>query len=414
MPTIRPGSIGSATPVGGSPGPETSVRRAPTSRPTAGPPSELRARPAPRTAENVAAPTHSPGNSETGAASRSNTPQMAPRATLEDLRERAGSAAGHKVLVGPGKRTDPLEQHQVIEAGYLTARSAMGRRIDNKGDLRRLVDGNESVHETRTRLKYGRGNLIPDIKTTSGISSQRADAGYTLAETEEKARPWSNRLAAAAYTLRAGNCDANGALVVRLHAPKLKGQESANTVSAEDLGHTWAEIKTPHRPMVTLDPWANGPAMQARDTAWADPDIRAETTTLVSIDARHGQAAHDALLDQAHSFARGPEKELCKATLKTTPRGSPDPNDKHLYGASNQLAESQQPDVPGFGDRARESLQFQKPLHQEILAVGAMRDGYQMNVAAAARQAQPVLQAAQTLDTMPDNVARPPIWKPQR
>jgi hypothetical protein len=42
-----------------------------------------------------------------------------------------------------------------------------------------------------------------------------------------------------------------------------------------------------------------------------------------------------------------------------------------------------------------------------------MRDGYQMNVAAAAAQAQPVLQAAQTLDTMPERLARPPLWKPQ-
>lgn len=347
----------------------------------------------------------------------------------------------HGVFVGDGKRTEPLQQHQVNAAGYLTARASLGRPIDDAaGDLRRVIDGNETVHQTRVLLSVGRGNVNEDNIPTGGASRQRVDAARKLATSAaDIAASLGNPMdsgqvtalqldvvAAASLAVAAGNCCENSAVAARLHAPKLQGRESVSQIASTSFDHSWVEIHTPQRPDVVLDPWANGPAMQADDTAWrtpgrllAEPEPRhtpaasltvGSTTRLQTFHADAvGAAARAAMFDEAEYLARGPGRATLDAALQDTPKLSPG---NAAFAHSPPLAGSLAPGRPGFGRKARFSLQAQAPLHQEILAMGALRDGYRTNVAMAAAQTQPVLEAARTLDTMPVEQARPPLREP--
>jgi hypothetical protein len=333
--------------------------------------------------------------------------------------------------VGDGKRIEPLQQHQINEAGYLTARASMGQPIDDTaGDLRRLIDGNETTHDTRVLLSSGRGNVAKDNASTGGTSGQLADATRMAAATVTRENDnYSDVLAAAGLAVAAGSCGENARVAARLHAPKLQGQETVSKVRSTSFDHGWAEIDAPHRPSVVMDPWANGPAMQAGDTAWhtpgrlagypSRPDTQGTTAPLTLGSTQKdetfsggeaGTAVRDGMFKNADWFARGPGRSVIGSALLHTPKTRPLDCD---FTLAPPLAISLDPSEPGFGEKARHSVQSQQPLHQEILAVGAVRDGYQLNVAAAAAQAQPVLQAAQTLDTMPERLARPPLWKPQ-
>ncbi len=335
------------------------------------------------------------------------------------------------VLVGDGKRIEPLQQHQTNEAGYLTARASMGQPIDDAaGDLRRLVDGNETVHDTRVLLSGGRGNVAKDNASTGGTSGQLVGAARAAVDLVFRANDnYSEISASAALAVAAGNCGENASVAARLHAPKLQGQETVSNISSTSFDHAWTEIDTPGRPSVLMDPWSKGPAMQAGDTAWHTPGrldaypnrpSAQDTTAPLTVGSTQkletfssgeaGTAARDAMFNGAAWFAQGPGRPVIGKALWHTPKTSPLNSN---FTLAPPLAISLDPSEPGFGEKARYSVQSQKPLHQEILAVGAMREGYQMNVATAAAQAQSVLEAAQTLDTMPERLARPPLWKPQ-
>jgi hypothetical protein len=236
-------------------------------------------------------------------------------------------------------------------------------------------------------------------------------------------------LTGAALAVAAGHCGENAFVAARLHAPKLQGQETVSTIDSTSFDHVWAEIDTPHRPSVVMDPWANGPAMQAGDTAWhtpgrldaypSRPDAQGTTAPLtVGTTQKYetfsggeaGTAVRDGMFKNAAWFARGPGRPAIGSAILRTPKASPL---DCSFLLAPPFAMSLDPSEPGFGEKARHGVQSQQPLHQEILAVSAMREGYQMNVAAVAAQAQPVLEAAQTLDTMSESLARPPLWKPQ-
>lgn len=62
----------------------------------------------------------------------------------------------------------------------------------------------------------------------------------------------------------AGGCDSYAAAVIHEHARKLQAGESIERVAATDF-HSWAQLHTPGKPDVVLDPWSQDPAMLAED-----------------------------------------------------------------------------------------------------------------------------------------------------
>lgn len=314
-------------------------------------------------------------------------------------------------LVGPGKRTAALRRHEINEAGYLAGRAALADPIDEPGDLRRLVDGNETVHETRTRLDRGRGNVVPDIEASLAASTYRTNTSYAAQKRADLGGSNdSERKAAAALALGAGNCDQNSTIAARLHGPRLGAGESAHVLHDAALRHAWAQIHTPERPGVVMDPWANGPAMQTADTAWRGQGRYPRE----SFDVQSGPAARDSLLRLAEDFEHGHQAQILADMLRQSEQAQ-SARRRVLYLVPSQLAGSPYPlsGIPGFGERARHRLQSLGPVHQQVLAAGAARSAYGMNIAAAAGQAGHIAEAAQSLDTMPDALARPPLRKPE-
>lgn len=334
-----------------------------------------------------------PNPQATAAGAESTAPGVAPRRR-------------HEPQVGDGKRGAPLLQHQINESGYLAARAAMGKPIEDPGDLRRLVEGNDTQFAIHQRLHFGRGNVEPDRIASGGTGAKRTHAAQNWA-LFYKDNP-NQAAAATTYMLQAGNCSDHAVLAVRLHGLKLQGQESVHRVSNDKVDHSFVEVRTPDRPAVTVDPWANGPAMQSGDTVWADPQVSPHTETIESFDTESGPVAWAGLRQQVEFFQhKGRRNDLNQSAMRAS-GGKP-----KVYGRSTQLAKGYNKQ-PGFGDAARAALEGHKPLQQEVLAVGVMRDAYKLNVGQAASQAQSVLQAAKTLDTMPDELARPPVRKPQK
>lgn len=80
-------------------------------------------------------------------------------------------------------------------------------------------------------------------------------------------------------------------------------------------------------------------------------------------------AARDVMLNGAAWFAQGPGRPVIDAALQQTSKVSPLDCG---FTLAPPLAISLDPNQPCFGEKARYSVQSQKPLFQEILAVGAI------------------------------------------
>ncbi len=163
-------------------------------------------------------------------------------------------------------------------AGYLLAREAAQRPELDSQDLRRLVQGGESVRDCRLMLRHGRGNVGPDLEQTAGEGHFRMSvlqevrkelAGERGSELNRNLSPLAARHvlhAAGSIVMQTANCDGNAALVAHLHAPKLAQNETLALVGDREFPHAWCELRTPGRPTVVLDAWAEGAPMLAEDS----------------------------------------------------------------------------------------------------------------------------------------------------
>jgi hypothetical protein len=308
-----------------------------------------------------------------------------------------------------------LQRHEINEAGYLAGRAALATPIDDRGDLRRLVTANETVHETRTRLDVGRGNVTADVVGSRASSTYRTVTAYMATELEGLGSVEGlgdvsrfERRDATALALHAGNCDQNGWIAARMHGSRLEAGETTHVVNSHAAQHTWAELRTPGRPSVTLDPWANGPAMQADDTKLGGLERKPEA----SFDMETGPVARDRLLQLAEAYAQGDAAAVLAKQLHHYETTQPRLN-ATLWSHSMQLADgTPETSQPGFGETARERMAQHPPLLQQVLAVGAARSAYHMTIPAAAHQADAIVGAARTLHTMPNGLARPPLRHP--
>ena len=271
-----------------------------------------------------------------------------PQAMATDAESTAPGAAPcrqREPLVADGKRGTPLLQHEINESGYLTARVAMGKPIEDPGDLRRLVEGNDTVFATRQRLHFGRGNVKPDRVASGGAGAKRTDAARNWATFYQNDQ--HQAIAATAYMLQAGNCYDHAALATRLHGLKLQGQDSVHLVENDKVDHSFVEVHAPDRPAVTLDPWANGPAMQSKDAVWADPRVSDHNKIAESFDAESGPVAWAGLRQKVEFLQHKDRRNALNQSAKRSKGGNP-----KVYGGSTQLATGCNRQ-PGFGDAAR-------------------------------------------------------------
>lgn len=118
---------------------------------------------------------------------------------------------GALVPTNPRRR---LEGHEVQQLAYHVGASALGDPISSP---ERFAAAAQTVHDVRTLLKHGRGNVAADTEPSLGqnrIGSSVAEGGMNY---EYKA----------VYAIRmgAGVCDRHAGLVNLVHAPHMKDTE---------------------------------------------------------------------------------------------------------------------------------------------------------------------------------------------
>jgi hypothetical protein len=188
-----------------------------------------------------------------------------------------------------------MRPHEGMLSGYLLARAAMGRKIDDDPEVVKLPGGgtrksehvlkdlraaNATVEEARRLLPNGRGNVAEDILSTRGEASRLYEAGLRL---EEKYRirhglhQHENRLfdiaAKTAASLLTGQASCNGSAVLaaHLHAHKLEKDQGAIVFHNPAADHMWTETRRLGMNRMNdpiLDRWTSGPAVLRQDSKY--------------------------------------------------------------------------------------------------------------------------------------------------
>ncbi|EJC75059.1 hypothetical protein Rleg10DRAFT_3606 [Rhizobium leguminosarum bv. trifolii WSM2012] len=169
----------------------------------------------------------------------------------------------------------PLEQYQIQQAAYHMGAYVLNEPVRSP---RRLATAGQTVHDVRLLLKHGRGNVKADdipSQGHNGIGSSVAMGGT----------PGAIKVARA-VVMGASVCDQTAALAAIVHAPHMADGEISRTYGAKvpmtqitaegdalpvRANHTWNELQRGGRDeawTVVMDPWANGPAVRLKDSAW--------------------------------------------------------------------------------------------------------------------------------------------------
>jgi len=348
-----------------------------------------------------------------------------PRVTLEDLFKledrQAGTLVagptGHGTLVGPGKRTEPLQPHEVQQAAYQLGAKLNGEALDvsaahykhedgsvsaqyaDPSERRRLADGTQTMHETRMGLPYGRSNVHGESDATRNGNVPRVNTSCDMT------MGFGHSMGAgAALHLGAGNCDQNAWINTRMHADKLQPNETVNTLTSQEFHHSFTEIHTatppgkPLAPEIVLDSWSTGPAVRLRDSALAHLPV-VNDGPWETFDRQSGNAQRQEMLAAKQNFQNGTWAEA-NESLRIN-QGSIRP--LRMFADTAVVGSA-------FAEQSRQGLMNQTPLQQEIMAAGAARDAYNLSVSQATRPATTMAVASDALNLR--NLSRPPVKKP--
>jgi hypothetical protein len=205
----------------------------------------------------------------------------APVASQEALPPRMGFPGQGQTPARPAA-AGSLSKEELPLAGYLFARAADSRHVDDPQDVAALRSADESVRETRALLDVGRGNVVEDIEKGGFESNNRLLAHRELdgALNYEKYQMTGQFLspsqkAGVISSSRVGNCGEFSTLAAALHADKLKPDEVAMSVHIPNFDHVWTEVERPigENGNIVLDAWTSGPAVFEKDAVFTSSGL---------------------------------------------------------------------------------------------------------------------------------------------
>lgn len=309
---------------------------------------------------------------------------------LRSLRDRRHRETRQELAeLSAGKSPTPMPLHEQQTAGYLQAREAVQRPITDPGDLRRLKDSNQTLHEIRQALHHGRGNVTTDLEQSHGEGHYRAQVGYAIWKNDPpKAQrsPLEQGAIGAASTLAlgAGNCDQNAIASAYLHASRLQVAERIDVVTTAVKYHTWSELQKRNRPTVVIDPWGEGPAMHKEDSVLR----RFETRPLGQLLKRDANEAVAELQRYREGFASAQGSRTLEQMVEQMKARRAPPVD--LHPPTNFVS-------PEFAQRASEGLHAHSPLTNEIAAVHIARTQFGAGIKPATEAAAKIVENADNL-----------------
>jgi hypothetical protein len=207
--------------------------------------------------------------------------------------------------------------------GYLMARAAMHRKIDNTPEIARNADGSlekrtdtlrhlqaahATVEETHALLPYGRGNVTEDNKRTGYEASRRDEAAeHLFKELSHKAAPEQLWPALFRFT-EAARCGGSARIATHLHGAKLEGPYRVSTVEGKKVDHNWTELKwkeTRRPDDAIIDQWCEGPAVLREDYRYGNHEVK----TLHELDATTGPKAAEKVEELTAGLKGDPEQK---------------------------------------------------------------------------------------------------------
>src|SRR5690242_3473659 len=114
-------------------------------------------------------------------------------------------ASGMLSGLAPRTPRHPLSDGECQLGGYLMGRELVAGPVEG-ADFDNIRRANQTVIDTRTALRHGRGNVTDDIEYSGGQSTVRTAAGYYLGRSLPSNYPEEVRRVAGAMTAQAGNC----------------------------------------------------------------------------------------------------------------------------------------------------------------------------------------------------------------
>jgi len=323
----------------------------------------------------------------------------------------------HGTLVGTAKRTAPLQNHEIQQAAYQLGAKLNGDALDasaagrksSRGTVlaeyadpqerKRLADATQTMHETRLSLKYGRSNIAGESDASRTGNVPRVLTSYDMCHADGHSRG-----AGAALHLQAGDCDQNAWINTRMHAARLQPGETVHTLTSVGM-HTWSEVHTatqagrPEAPDIVLDSWANGPAVRLQHSAWAHTPVHGNGPW-ESFDRQTGLAQCKDMLAAQCDFQAGRWAEASEY-LRINQNNAKNP--ARVYRENSVVR-------PAFARQAMLRLAQKSALGQDIMAVGAARDAYDLSLSRAVDPGalKAVIACAKHLDRL----NRPPVAFP--
>jgi hypothetical protein len=194
-----------------------------------------------------------------------------------------------------GAMPSGLQQPELPLAGYLFARAADGRHVDDKNDLAALRAGDVTMYEVRQRLHVGRANVTTDIEHTNHESTHRKQAANALKDVlaHNQGRPLTQTQEAGVTMFAgAGNCSDYATLGAALHADKLQEGEMSVNAGLRDYDHARAEVLRSEDGStdLVLDAWSNGPAVFREDSAFTtEPEAAIAAHGYVAVSGPEGR-----------------------------------------------------------------------------------------------------------------------------
>jgi hypothetical protein len=282
---------------------------------------------------------------------------------------------------------------------YLTARALDSRPVEGEA-LERLQRADQAVIASRRTLMHGRGNVSTDVAATEHDSSCRVMASHHFAAGAGAALGSAGKAAVAAAA-GAGVCDDFARVAKVEYAQTMQPQETMMVMKSPASKHSWLEVAhgcarpedggmpMRHPGRITVDGWAEGPALFNEDRnqeLYAQPVVLREllheeqaSTTVETFE----QAAQSLQTQQTDEHLAADAKARKDAGSRWADRGMFDPTP----AMSPEFAQRVQDRMSNAGHT---------PLRDSLTAVSAAR-AMGANVAGAAKDAQQVLDAVQTL-----------------
>lgn len=320
-------------------------------------------------------------------------------------------------------------------AVYLTARAIDGRHVEGP-ELSRLQRADAVQQVTRRALNHGRGNVTSDILATQHESSRRCLFAqrwqYEMLPVLVSGGVQIADRAAIAAAVKSGVCADYASLAVCALAPGLQPDERVQLMRSPIVDHAWAEMRygpTEAPGAITIDGWAQGPAIFSEDNATIyniDAESNGRAVTEPNADAITGRfittfacvspaiqqqlpselffmAITNVAVDESarfepvntmdHAFAR-----RAQAKMAHGPDGAQGVNDqvKKLLTEGGCRVPEPSPDVRNTLDAAGNSL-------RDTLAAVAAARTTGANVSGAVAQAPVLLTAVRNLPDIPND-----------